>query len=243
MKVSRASGPHFERSRAGSTSPSILSVARALAQFEKPERLMRENLISCLCVTENRPEFMPWLLWCYDRQTYPHRELVIIDSSPAPFDPGERADVRVIQMNPGATIGKKRNRAMQEARGEIFTWFDDDDWQHPQKCALLADTLRVGAAWAGCAESWFVNLSTQTCSRFSNPGRQPIFNGAGFKTVPIKSRKPGSAVPSPPSTDGAFAASLSVGGSASAFGRSGEDCTGAATASGGSSFTSGLPAR
>ena len=24
--------------------------------------------VSCLCVTEGRPAFMPWLLWCFDRQ-------------------------------------------------------------------------------------------------------------------------------------------------------------------------------
>ena len=37
--------------------------------------------VSCLCVTEGRAAFMPWLLWCFDRQTWPHREFVIIDSS------------------------------------------------------------------------------------------------------------------------------------------------------------------
>ena len=50
--------------------------------------------VSCLCVTENRPEFMDWMLWNYDRQTWPERELVVVDSSGAPFSSG-RDDVRV----------------------------------------------------------------------------------------------------------------------------------------------------
>ena len=58
-------------------------------------------LVSCLCVTEGRPAFMPWLLWCFDRQQWPHRELVIVDSSPQPFQAGGRDDVRVVTAPPG----------------------------------------------------------------------------------------------------------------------------------------------
>jgi len=37
----------------------------------------QQPLISCLCVTENRPAFLPWLLWNYERQTWARRELVV----------------------------------------------------------------------------------------------------------------------------------------------------------------------
>src|SRR5690349_4429865 len=141
---------------------------------------MSTPLISCLCVTEDRPEFMPWLLWCFDRQSHPLRELVIVDSSTEPFDPGSRSDVRVITMPRGTTIARKRNRAIHEAHGDIITWFDDDDWQHPEKCALLADG-GTRSSWSGCVESWFVNLAARTCTRFRNANCQGIFNSGGFR--------------------------------------------------------------
>ena len=102
---------------------------------------MNENqmpTVSCLCVTENRPAFMPWLLWGYDRQSWARRELVVVDSSAVPLEAAGRDDVRVIAAPPGTGVAAKRNLAVQEARGEILTWFDDDDWQHPDKVAWLA---------------------------------------------------------------------------------------------------------
>jgi hypothetical protein len=89
-------------------------------------------LISCICVTENRPAFMPWLLWNFDRQRWPDRrcrskrELVIVDSSPEPFRAAGRDDVRVVTAPPGTGVARKRNLGLQEARGEIVAWFDDD---------------------------------------------------------------------------------------------------------------------
>lgn len=49
-------------------------------------------LVSCLCVTEDRAAFMPWLFWNYDRQSYARRELVIVDSSTIPFEPLGRSE-------------------------------------------------------------------------------------------------------------------------------------------------------
>ncbi len=46
------------------------------------ERGLAAPLISCLCVTEGRPAFLPWLCWGFERQTWPHKELLIVDSSP-----------------------------------------------------------------------------------------------------------------------------------------------------------------
>ena len=43
------------------------------------------SLVSCLCVTESRPEFWPWLWWGFAKQDYEPRELAVIDSSPEPL--------------------------------------------------------------------------------------------------------------------------------------------------------------
>jgi len=144
-------------------------------------RLPDQPLVSCLCVTEGRAAFMPWLLWCFDRQTWPHRELLILDSSQRPFDVSARDDIRVMALPPGTGIARKRNLALLAARGDLVTWFDDDDWQHPQKLAWLVDALKSGNAYAGSLSSWFVDLHRSRCEAFGSPHGCTIFNSAAFR--------------------------------------------------------------
>ena len=142
-------------------------------------------LVSCLCVTEGRSAFMPWLLWCFDRQTWPHRELVIIDSSLEPLQMTGRDDVRVISLPPGRRVGSKRNIALQESHGEIITWFDDDDWQHPHKLAWLVEALHHGALYAGACGGWFVDLAGWRCAPYRASKGGMVFNSAGFRRAAV----------------------------------------------------------
>jgi len=114
-------------------------------------------LVSCLCVTERRPAFTPWLRWCYARQTWPRKELVVIDSSPRPMSPAAN-DVRVIAVPDGTNVPAKRNVALGAAQGDYIAWFDDDYWQHPARLTETVPALLEGAAVAGARQSWFVDL-------------------------------------------------------------------------------------
>lgn len=138
-----------------------------------------QPLISCLCVTEGRSAFSPWLLWGFQRQTWTNKELVVIDSSARPLESTDSA-VRVIRAPTGTNIPTKRNLALNAARGELVAWFDDDDWQHPQRLELLAPLLVDRTAFAGPSQSWFVDLFAERCRRYE--GRSAIiFNSALFR--------------------------------------------------------------
>ena len=139
----------------------------------------KEPLVSCLCVTEGRPAFMPWLLWSFDRQAWKRRELVIVDSSPSPFQIQGREDIRIVSAPPGTPVAIKRNRALKEARGQIVSWFDDDDWQHPCKLVQVVDALSEGAIYAGSSQGWFVDLNQLRCAPYRGSG-WILFNSAGF---------------------------------------------------------------
>jgi hypothetical protein len=130
-------------------------------------------------VTESRAEFMPWLLWGFDRQTYRERELVIVDSSEHPFK-CDRPDVRVVRAPVGTNVPAKRNLALDAARGSLVAWFDDDDWQHPERLERLVSVLRDDAPFAGSSRSWFVDVHSEGCQPYSGH-RSIIFNGAGFR--------------------------------------------------------------
>lgn len=145
-------------------------------------------LVSCLCVTENRPEFIPWLAWNFAKQDYPVRELVIVDSSPEPtcadgdfvtnYDRRFGAlGARVIHVAPGTSVAEKRNIAMREAAGSIFTWWDDDDWQHPLRLSLTADAVTTARPLCGNAKSYFMNLRTGLVRSYTTHGL--IFNSLG----------------------------------------------------------------
>lgn len=120
---------------------------------------MSTPLISCLCVTENRPEFIPWLLWNFRRQKYADKELVIVDSSERPYKPSRSSNIRVVHA-PGLNIPAKRNLALQEAGGELIAWFDDDDWYHPERLKVLTELINDETPVAGPKIAWFVNLFT-----------------------------------------------------------------------------------
>jgi hypothetical protein len=148
--------------------------------------LSSEPLVSCLCVTEDRSTFMPWLLWNYDRQTWQRKELMILDSSAHPFQPKERADIRVISSPHGSSVARKRNRALLEASGEIVAWFDDDDWQHPERLVLLVGALGNGGIYAGTRRSWFIELSSRRCQVYAGFKDRVIFNSAGFRLQAVQ---------------------------------------------------------
>ena len=135
-------------------------------------------LVSCLCVTEGRAAFMPWLLWSFDRQSYPNKELVVVDSSPQPLI-SRGSDVRVITAPTGSSVASKRNVALAAARGAIVAWFDDDDWQHPQRLENTAAAVVAGAAVASVGRAWFVDLLGDGAYGY-NASDGVIFNAAAF---------------------------------------------------------------
>lgn len=139
---------------------------------------MSSSLVSCLCVTEGRPAFMPWLLWNFDRQTYPKRELIIVDSSPEPLVV-DRPDVRVLRAPPGTNVPAKRNLALDACQGDMVAWFDDDDWQHPERLTKLVAALNDRYDYAGTSHAWFIDLHGTHCAPYYGHGAL-IFNGAGF---------------------------------------------------------------
>lgn len=149
------------------------------AEFASTTGRSGELLISCLCITENRPQFIPWLLWCYDRQTWKNKELVIVDSSLEPLEL-LRSDVRVIHVPTGSGIMQKRGVAFQHMRGEALAWFDDDDWQHPERLERIAGALASGALMAGVGYLWLIDLIRGTCYRHLEPNGLLAFNAAGY---------------------------------------------------------------
>jgi glycosyltransferase involved in cell wall biosynthesis len=138
------------------------------------------GLMSCLCVTEDRPAFLPWLAWNYRKQDYAARELIVVDSSSRASTALDDPSVTVLHCPPRTNVASKRNLAVEAARGTFITWFDDDDWQHPRKLSILAGALEEGGVLAGPRQSWFVDLRRGRARRYDAHGNV-IFNGLAVR--------------------------------------------------------------
>lgn len=147
-------------------------------------------LISCLCVTHERPEWMPWLLHQFEKQIglgYFDAELVIVDSSKTPCDYSSPS-IRVISSS-SPQIAPKRTTALAAAQGELIAWLDDDDWSNPSRLTRLLDAIDEGTlrrAAAGGRHAYKVDQRTLRCSLYESTYEPMIFNGAlyGRAAVP-----------------------------------------------------------
>ncbi|MBP3637747.1 MAG: glycosyltransferase family 2 protein [Clostridia bacterium] len=92
-------------------------------------------------------------------QTYPIYELLLVDDNDATSEYSREirqevlklAKVRYVPMGKNGGVCKARNHAIEEARGDLLAFLDDDDEWHPEKLAtqvrLFDETPNLGIAF------------------------------------------------------------------------------------------------
>jgi glycosyltransferase involved in cell wall biosynthesis len=102
---------------------------------------MTPIIVSVITPTYNRRRFIPYLIQCYSAQTYKkeNMEWIILDDGQDKVDDlfTEAAkkipNIRYIPLDEKITIGEKRNRLNDEAKGSIIVAMDDDDYYPPER--------------------------------------------------------------------------------------------------------------
>jgi glycosyltransferase involved in cell wall biosynthesis len=99
--------------------------------------------ISCLLVTAaGRFDYFRRSVRCYLDQTYPNRELVVVNEGPKEYQRqiaehlSGRDDVRLIFLEGKYTLGSLRNISIALCHGELFVQWDDDDFNMPERMAV-----------------------------------------------------------------------------------------------------------
>ena len=105
--------------------------------------------ISCLMITHERPELACKAVDYFRRQTYPNRELVIVDD-------GKDTTLEEFVQNlhddtihftrlasTGMPLGELRNLAIQLASGEYIAQWDDDDISDPIRLELQMASMQI----------------------------------------------------------------------------------------------------
>lgn len=136
-------------------------------------------LVSCVMPTKNRRTMISDAITCYQRQTYPNRELVVIDSGDDPVrdlmppDPTIRylyAPAEAwIYSDAAMTVGAMRNAANAVAEGFFIAHWDDDDYSHPER---LMDQhrlwMRTQADVVGYSDMVFIDREYEQAWEYSS---------------------------------------------------------------------------
>lgn len=102
-----------------------------------------QPFVSVVTPTYNRRNFIPYLIQCYEQQAYPlaNMEWIILDDGQDKVgDLFTKAattipNIKYIAMpeDEKLTIGEKRNKLNDAARGDIIIAMDDDDYYPPER--------------------------------------------------------------------------------------------------------------
>jgi len=106
-------------------------------------------LISCICITDNRPEFLQKTIIYFKNQNYPNKELVISypqkdKSTPALIDkirPKSEINILTIERDDKETLGNSRNQAIFKCHGDYICTWDDDDWYHASRLSFQFNSM------------------------------------------------------------------------------------------------------
>jgi glycosyltransferase involved in cell wall biosynthesis len=100
-------------------------------------------LVSCILATRNRHLFLSQAIKYFLRQTYPNKELIIVDdseASAAALVPDDGA-ITYIKLEAQMRLGSKLNLGIGAASGQIIQKLDDDDYYHPDFLQSTVQTL------------------------------------------------------------------------------------------------------
>jgi hypothetical protein len=118
------------------------------AVAEHDARCRQRPLVSCIMPTYNRRPFISRAIKYFLYQDYPHKELIIVDDGTDRVADLVPDDIRIryIPLQQRASIGAKRNLAVEQSRGEIVVHWDDDDWYGKNRISYQVQPLIEGRA-------------------------------------------------------------------------------------------------
>ncbi len=102
------------------------------------------TLVTAIMPTRGRSKWALQAIQCFFSQTYPKKELIILDDTEDPSLPdcASIGYTSLVCASGRMTIATKRNKLAGMARGEIIWTLDDDDWSAPERMADQVQRLQ-----------------------------------------------------------------------------------------------------
>jgi glycosyltransferase involved in cell wall biosynthesis len=114
--------------------------------------------VSLCTPTFNRRPFIPFMIKCFEHQTYPKEliEWIIIDDGTDPIEDLVKhiPQVKYFYYEEKMVLGKKRNLMHTKCTGDIIIYMDDDDYYPPERISHAVETLQQNSKYlfAGSSE-------------------------------------------------------------------------------------------
>ena len=159
-------------------------------------------LVSVVLLTRGQPSLLAITLECYRLQSYPNRELVVVDDgdrAPASRAGGGRVRGHLMRVPTGMPLGGKLTVGSREARGTYIQKMDDDDYYAPKMLFLATMVEAVLAAEASLSQPTvalveaflFFDLARWEVRQmlpWNAPGATLFFPREGWEEHPISER-------------------------------------------------------
>lgn len=108
-------------------------------------------LISCICVTSNRPEQLKKAISCFATQNYPNKELMIsypkndLPSKEVIENIRQNDSLKIMQIERpiDESLGNARNNLIAKCSGDYVCIWDDDDWYHPSRLTYQFNSMQI----------------------------------------------------------------------------------------------------
>jgi glycosyltransferase involved in cell wall biosynthesis len=134
-------------------------------------------LVSICTPTFNRRPFIPFLIKCFQHQTYPkeHMEWIIIDDGTDKISDliKDIPQIKYFKFDKKMSLGKKRNLMHSKCSGEILIYMDDDDYYPPERVSHAVEELQKNpdALWAGSSLMYIYFKSIKQMYTFGPYGK------------------------------------------------------------------------
>ncbi|KIO74593.1 hypothetical protein TH53_25510 [Pedobacter lusitanus] len=138
---------------------------------------LTDPLISCICITNNRPALLQKAIRCFQEQNYPNKELVV--SYPRK-DPSTRKildevlkeselKILIIERDDDESVGNARNHAVAKAGGDYICIWDDDDWYHPSRLSYQFKSMQtLGQGYQASVLTYVILYDTTTGKAYAS---------------------------------------------------------------------------
>jgi glycosyltransferase involved in cell wall biosynthesis len=120
-------------------------------------------LVSCVCLSNNRPSFLKRAIASFRSQTYPNKELVVVckdndEGSITLLRSVQNEDLKMVLVDSGEdlTIGDLRNISIENAAGTYFCQWDDDDWYHARRLEVQYREMKKHKKDASILAYWLM---------------------------------------------------------------------------------------
>lgn len=158
----------------------VLLGERRLGAYREAPGATEPPLVSCVMPTFNRPAFVALAVASFEAQSYPNKELIVVDDGAVQVREivEDRPGVRYHRLQRRASIGDKRNVGNWLARGEVVCLWDDDDWYSWERVRYqVLPILYDEADLTGIESAFLMSLSTGEVWSVADTLHRSMFEG------------------------------------------------------------------